>query len=89
MSDTLKPLSTRDSEQTLKHAYNSVDGSLTTNGFLTGLVGRKITLVNDTTTILNDTLLITFSESGTNLYTLKLIFTDGSQSTLMSAERIS
>lgn len=87
MANTQKPLSERDANQTLQHAYNDVDGSLTTNGFLTGKVGRKIEQSITTTNVANDTAVIDFIENGNLLYTLTVVYTDATQSVLVSAER--
>lgn len=89
MSNTTKQTTQYDYQQTLKRSYNDIDSSLTTNGFLTGLVGRKVTQVVSTTTISGDTSTFTFSESGTNLYAIKVIYTDGTQAVMLSAERTS
>lgn len=89
MSNTNKALSERDANQTLQSSYNDVDASLTTAGFLVGAVGRKVELTISTTSVANDTQTFAFSENGTALYSLKLIFTDSSYATLVSAERIS
>ena len=88
MSNTGKPLSDRDANQTLQSAYNAVDASITTAGFLVGKVGHKVILTISTTTVANDTQTFAFTDSGTPLYSLKLIFTDSSYGTLISAERI-
>lgn len=88
MAKTEKQLSDRDYQQTLRLAFNDVDGTLTTTGFLIGKVGRKVEVAISTTTVLNDTATYTFSENGTVLYSYKLIFTDGGRSQLISAERI-
>ena len=88
MSHTTKSLSDRDGSQTLQSAYNDVDASLGINGFLVGLVGRKIEQAISTTTISGDTSTFSFSENGKLLYSLKIIYTDGTQGTLLSAERI-
>lgn len=87
MANTTKPLSERDANQTLKHAYNDVDGSLTTNGFLVGKVGRKIIQTITTTNVPNDTVILNFYEDSDLLYQYKLIYTDNTQTTLISAER--
>lgn len=86
---TSKPISQLDGNQTLKRAFNEVNDTLTVDGFLVSVVGRKVTQTISTTTIAGDTATFDFSESGTPLYSLKLIFTDGTQSVLISAERIS
>lgn len=86
---TLKPPSDLDSTQNIQRSYNDVNATLSVDGFLTGLVGRKVVLDISTTTVSNDTETYTFSENGTNLYAIKIIYTDGSRQTMISAERIS
>lgn len=87
MSITQKPLSHLDYEQTLQSSYNDVNATLSVDGFLTGKVGRKIELAISTTTIANDTEVYSFSENGTALYTLTIVYTDGSRAQLSSVER--
>lgn len=89
MADTTKPFSDRDANQTLQHSYNDVNATLGVDGFIIGKVGRKIDVTISTTTILNDSQTFAFSESGTALYSIKLIFTDGARQELLSVERIS
>lgn len=89
MSNTSKPLSERDANQTLMAAFNESDHSITTAGFLVGRVGHKITMAISTTSAANDTQTYTFLDNGTTLYALKLIYTDSTYATLVSAERIS
>lgn len=88
MANTRKTLSNTDGQNTLRGSYNDVDMSLTTTGFLTGLVGRKVDVTISTTTIANDTETYAFSENAVPLYTIKLIYTTGTRDTLLSAERI-
>lgn len=88
MSITQKPLSHLDYEQTLQSSYNDVNATLSVDGFLTGKIGRKVELAISTTTIPNDTETYSFSENGTALYTLRIIYTDGTRAQLISAERI-
>lgn len=87
MSNTSKTFSERDANQTLQAAFNDVDASLTSAGFLVGKVGRKVIMSISTTTVASDTQTYAFSENGTALYSLKLIFTDNTYATLISAER--
>ena len=87
MAETKKQLSHRDGQQTLKGAFNDVDKSLTTNGFLVGKVGHKITLGISTTSIANDTETYSFFDDNTLLYTLVIIYTDGTREQMISAER--
>lgn len=89
MANTQKRLSERDGNQVLQASANDVDGSITTSGFLTGKVGRKVVQTISTTTVPNDTVTFDFQESGTSLYQLKLIYTDSTQAVMLSAERIS
>lgn len=88
MGVTTKSLSDQDANQVLQGAFIEEDYTIMTTGFLTGKVGRKIVITISTTTISNDTETYAFSEDGTALYSLKLIYTDGTRETLMSAERI-
>lgn len=89
MTKTSKRSTRKDGMQTLQMAYNDVDASLTTNGFLVGKVGHKVTLEIQTTTVTNDTELYSFFDNTELLYQIKLIYTDGTKSLLISAERVS
>lgn len=89
MAITQKPLSHLDYEQTLQSSYNDENATLSVDGFLTGKVGRKVELAISTTTLLNDTETYSFSENGTALYSIRIIYTDGSRALMISAERIS
>jgi hypothetical protein len=89
MANTTKPLSTRDGSQTLQASFNEVNSSITTDSFLVGKVGRKVTQTILTTSIANDTTDLEFSESGVALYTIRVIYTNGTRDVLLSAERIS
>lgn len=89
MSETSKSLGQYDMPVSIRAVYNNVDASLTTAGFLTGLIGRKVTQAISTTSTSNDTLTFTYSESGTTLYAIKVIYTDSTYATFISAERIS
>ena len=89
MSITQKPLSHLDYEQTLQSSYNDVNATLSVDGFLTGKVGRKVELAISTTSIVDDTETYSFSENGTALYALRIIYTDGTRALMISAERIS
>lgn len=88
MANTQKRLSERDANQTLQASYNDVNDTLSVDGFITGLVGRKIVVAIQTTTIANDTELYSFSENGTPLYQIKIIYTDGTRTQLLSVERV-
>ncbi len=75
-------------ENVLRDVHSQVDNSLITNGYLIGKVGRRIESATSTTTNTNDTQTLTFSEDGVTLYVLRIIYTDATQSTFISAERI-
>lgn len=93
--ETTKPLSDRDGNQVLQGAFNDVDKTISTNGFLVGKVGHKVTR-EDT-----DAQYLTGLEAGDDysfydnstggpglLYTLRLIYTDSTKEVLVSAERV-
>lgn len=84
-----KVLSERDANQTLQSAYNDVDATISTNGFLVGKVGNEITLVVTTTTVTGDTYTYTFFDNSTQLYQIQIIYTDATQAQMISAKRIS
>lgn len=88
MSDSLKQMSERDAQQVQKFIFNEEDKSIATNGFLVGKIGRKITQAISQTTVPGDTATLTFLENGVTLYVYEVIYTDASQSVLLSAERI-
>lgn len=87
MANTNKPLSERDSNQTLQSSYNDVNATLGVDGFIVGRVGRKVEMTITTTNMANDTEVLNFSENGSPLYEFTVIYTDGSRETLLSAER--
>ncbi len=89
MAITKKPLSHLDYEQTLQSSYNDENATLSVDGFLTGKVGRKVELAVSMTSVADDTETYTFSENGISLYQIKIIYTDGARSLMISAERIS
>lgn len=87
MAESSKPMSDRDAAQATQFAFNDVDKSVTTNGFLVGKVGHKIVQSITTTTVANDTLIFSYYDNATLLYTYTIIYTDASYSTMISAER--
>lgn len=88
MSRTTKRGTRKDGMQTLQMAFNDVDASLTTNGFLVGKIGHKVTLEITTTTVSNDSELYTFLDGSDLLYQIKLIYTNADKTQLLSAERV-
>lgn len=89
MANTTKGLAKMDADQAIKGAINVEDFSLTTSGFLTGKVGRKVDVAISTTTVPSDTETYSFSENGSALYALRVIYTTGTRDVMLSAERIS
>jgi hypothetical protein len=89
MSLTSKPQAQVNQGNAIVGAYNEIDKSLSTAGFLVGVIGRKVVLTISTTTVANDTETYEHSENGTALFSLKVIYTDGARSLMLSAERIS
>jgi hypothetical protein len=89
MANSIKSATKIDSNQAIKAAFNDVDASLATSGFLTAKVGRRVELAISTTTIANDTETYTFIEDAATLYQIQVVYTNGTRETLLSAERIS
>ena len=89
MAHTTKEISDKDANQAIRSVFNDVDKTLSTNGFLVGKVGHKVVNAISTTTIADDTETYTFTDDGTQLYQIRIIYTDGTRETLLSAERIS
>lgn len=87
MADTQKRLSERDHGQTLQASFNDVNSTLGVDGFIVGKVGRRIDLAIETTNVPNDTEIYTHSESGSTLYVLEIVYTDGTRDQLLSVER--
>lgn len=86
-NQTTKEPNGLDGAQTLKESYNQVNATLSVDGFLTGLVGRRVDLAITTTNVANDTEIYSFSELTVPLYTFQLTYTDGTRSTLLFAVR--
>ena len=84
MAKTQKELSLKDGNQTLQAAFNDVDDSLTTGGFLTGKIGRRIEVGGA-----GSVETYSYIEDGVLLYVLTLTYTDSTKATLVSAERTS
>lgn len=89
MSNTIKPFSEFDNQQIHQKSFNQESGTIGVDGFLAGLVGRRIDLAISTTTIGSDTETYSFSENGTPLFSYKVVYTDGSRSLILYAVRIS
>lgn len=87
MGITQKAPSDIDSSQTQQHSFNDNTFSHLVDGFLSAIVGRRIDLAISTTNTSNDTETYTFSENGTQLLVLQIIYTDGTRTTMLSALR--
>jgi hypothetical protein len=85
---TTKPTSDLSGDNVLRGSFNSEDNSISVNGFLVGKIGRKVEQTISTTTVANDTETFVFSESGTILYSIRVIYTNGTRDILLSAERV-
>jgi len=94
MPNTTKPGTKLDYEQAIQGAYNDVNSTLGVDGFLTGKIGRKVELGISSETItgvitgVDNVETYSFSENGTTLYILKIIYTDTTRSQMVSAERV-
>jgi hypothetical protein len=84
MSESRKQMSERDANQVLKLAFNDVDKSLTTAGFVVGKLGHKIEKINVSATIED----YNYYDDAELLYTVRVTYTDSSKSDLSSVERI-
>lgn len=87
MSNTVKKLSEKDYSQTLQASFNDVNDTLSVDGFITGLVGRRVDIATTTTNITGDSQTFTFSENGTQLYVILTVYTDATQATLLYVTR--
>lgn len=88
MGATLKPQSQQDESNAIRGAYNEVDKTISVNGFLVGRIGHKVTMTISTTSISNDTETYAFTDNGTALYSIRVIYTTGTRDVMISAERI-
>lgn len=84
MAETSKKEQRFNTGNVLASAYNPVDKSLTTAGFLTGKIGHKIEKVNVNATTED----YSYYDEGVLLYTLRISYTDASKAEFLSAERI-
>jgi len=84
MSQTSKQESVINQGNAIRAAYNAVDKSITTAGFLTGKVGHKIERV----VVDGFTDDYKYYDETTLLYTLRITYADTAKSEFLSAERI-
>lgn len=74
-------------ENVLRAVHNEFNNTLAVDGFLVGLVGRRVDQAFSTTTLANDTATFTFSENGITLYVIRVVYTDGTRNDILHAER--
>jgi hypothetical protein len=87
MAHTSKKLATSDDNQAIRRSYNDLDATLTVNGWLAAQVGNSVTQAITTTSVAGDTSVFTFAEFSNTLYQITIVYTDASQSTMISATR--
>lgn len=86
---TDKKSSGRDAAAAMRMAFNDADHTLGVNGFIVMAPGRRITRAVTTTTLAGDTEVFSFFQNSTDLlYTIQVIYTDGSRQDLLEVERI-
>lgn len=83
MSLTTKPFSEFDAAQIQQKTYNP-NGTVGVDGWVVGMVGRKITLTAFSST--QDD--FEFFEGSTSLYKIRVTYTDSTHGTLSSVERL-
>ena len=83
MSVTQKNQSSLDSGQTLKSAYNDNSGAFAVEGWVTGKVGRKITITASSATVDE----VEFIENGVSLMTMVITYNNGSHDVVLEVER--
>lgn len=87
MDATNKRLSPKDQEQAIRSAYNDVNSTIGVDGFLTAIIGRRVDQSITTTNVANDTSVFDFSENGLALYQITVVYTDGTRTDILFAER--
>lgn len=87
MAITQKRASEADTQQIFQKIYNDA-GMICTEGWVTGMVGRKIIPTIVTTNVANDTERYTYEENGVVLIVLDNVYTDGTRATVLHTERV-
>lgn len=87
MNSTSKPTSTSSHENVLRSVHNADTATLSVGGFVAGKVGHKIEQAIATTTIADDTVVLTYKDGAVTLMVLTVIYTDGTRAELLSVER--
>lgn len=89
MNATDKKMTGKDDQQAQRFAFNDVNHTMGVDGFIVGEVGRKFTQTISTTNIANDTATFNFFQNSTELlYSIRIIYTDGSRTDMLEGERI-
>jgi len=83
MSVTSKPLSSADGDQVLRGIHNPDSGAIAVEGWVTGKVGRKITITAFSATV-DD---IEFLEGSTSLMTMRVTYDDAAHTNVTEVER--
>ena len=84
MAVTSKPLSSADGDQVLRGIHNPTSGAAAVEGWVTGAVGRKITITAFSATV-DD---VEFLEGSTSLMTLRLTYDGAAHDNVIEVERI-
>jgi hypothetical protein len=82
-----KKASNLSSENIMRSAHVDETATLSINGYVSGKIGRKIALALATTNVADDTEVYTYSEDGTQIMVLTIIYSDATRSTMLSVER--
>jgi hypothetical protein len=83
MSVTQKNQSSLDFGQTLKSSYNDNSGAFAVEGWVTGKVGRKITITASSATVDE----VEFIENGVSLMTLEITYDGAAHDNVTIVER--
>lgn len=84
MAKTTKQLSKLDFEQVIQMQNVDEIASTMTTGFVQGKVGHKVTASTVSPTVVN----YTYSDGVLTLMTIQVVYTDSTQTTVVSVERI-
>jgi len=92
MSQTFKQTTDYDHTQVLRKIYGEA-GAISVEGWVFGLVGRRISVSITTTTIANDTEVYSYSELNdenvrVDILQVRNVYTDGTRNLMLYSERI-
>lgn len=91
MSETSKPIAPVDANNVLREVYNPEDDSLTIASFITAQVGYKITRADTAGGDLDGNAAgddFTYFDGATQLYKIRVLYSDLAKETLVSVERV-